>query len=238
VRGVNWLYPHAFYYSVRGPRWDERPPDVGPHSPWWDRYTQYADACRRLSWLNTDGEHVCHIAILGQSNSLPWRPARICFEHQRDFNYLEERHLWQDAQVDPEGIHIRGMHYRALIVEGAFDPRVRPALEKLEQTGRSIHFDDMTEAELVKRLDLIVPQDVRVFPAVPGVRVRHVIKDGRHCFMLFNEASPAVDIRVELPVSGRALIWNPWTDESFGMPAGNRLSLPGHSFCVIVVSGE
>ncbi|MCA9886589.1 MAG: hypothetical protein KC708_26645, partial [Anaerolineae bacterium] len=54
VRGVNLLIPHAFYYSVRGIRRDERPPDVGPNSPWWDRYRAYADSSRRLSWLNTD----------------------------------------------------------------------------------------------------------------------------------------------------------------------------------------
>ena len=58
VRGVNLLYPHAFYYSVRGARRDERPPDVGPHAAWWARYPEYADACRRLCWLNTDCVHV------------------------------------------------------------------------------------------------------------------------------------------------------------------------------------
>lgn len=30
VRGVNLFIPHAFYYSIRGKRKDERPPDVGP----------------------------------------------------------------------------------------------------------------------------------------------------------------------------------------------------------------
>src|SRR5690606_39934544 len=53
IRGVNWLFPHAFYYSVRGPRRDERPPDVGPHAAWWDRYGEYADACRRRSEEHT-----------------------------------------------------------------------------------------------------------------------------------------------------------------------------------------
>ncbi len=239
IRGVNWLYPHAFYYSVRGPRWDERPPDVGLHSPWWDRYKQYADACRRLSWLNYECQHVCHIAILGQPHWLPWRSAQICLEHQRDFNYLEERHLWQDAQVDEEGIHIRGMHYRALIVEEVADPRARPALDRLEQAGRVIHFGPgMAEAELLKRLDVLVPQETRVAPAAPGLRVRHVVKDGRHCFMLFNETRPAVEVQVELPVSGPALIWDPWTGESSALPSDHRLALAGHTFRVIIVSGE
>ncbi len=52
VRGQNLLIPHAYYYSIRGPRFDERPPDVGPNSLWWKDYKPFADACRRLSWLN------------------------------------------------------------------------------------------------------------------------------------------------------------------------------------------
>ncbi|MGN6727212.1 MAG: hypothetical protein ACTHLZ_14920, partial [Tepidisphaeraceae bacterium] len=52
VRGVNLLIPHAFYYSVRGPRIDERPPQIGPHTPQWDReFKAFADHCRRVSWL-------------------------------------------------------------------------------------------------------------------------------------------------------------------------------------------
>ena len=45
VRGTNMLLPHAFYYSVRGCRRDEKPPDVGPHSAWWDDYKSNADYC-------------------------------------------------------------------------------------------------------------------------------------------------------------------------------------------------
>ncbi|MBK9388748.1 MAG: hypothetical protein IPN68_00655 [Bacteroidetes bacterium] len=56
VRGHNMLFPHAFYYSVRGPRLNERPPDVGPNAAWWDNYKPYADVCRRLSWINTDSK--------------------------------------------------------------------------------------------------------------------------------------------------------------------------------------
>ena len=125
VRGVNLLYPHAFYYSVRGPRRDERPPDVGPNSAWWDEYRPFADYCRRMCWLNAQGRHCCDLAILGESNRLPWTAAKHCFQQQRDFNYLEARHLWEDAQVTEEGIHIATMDYRALIVEGGRASRRR-----------------------------------------------------------------------------------------------------------------
>ena len=66
VRGTNMLFPHAFYYSVRGIRWDERPPDVGPNNAWWGRYKSYADRCRRLCWLNTDSQTYLHGGHPGQ----------------------------------------------------------------------------------------------------------------------------------------------------------------------------
>ena len=43
VRGVNMMVPHAFFFSLRGDRGDERPPDVGMNSIWWRDYAQQAD---------------------------------------------------------------------------------------------------------------------------------------------------------------------------------------------------
>lgn len=90
VRGTNLFFPHAFYYSQRGLRKDERPPDVGPNSPWWANFAAFAAYCARLSWLNTDSEHVCHVAIRERDGSLPWEPAKTLFQAQIDFVYLPE----------------------------------------------------------------------------------------------------------------------------------------------------
>lgn len=88
VRGTNLFFPHAFYYSVRGIRRDERPPDVGPHSPWWPDFATFARYCARLCWLNTDSEHVCEVAILEQNGIFPWEPAKALLQNQVDFDYL------------------------------------------------------------------------------------------------------------------------------------------------------
>ncbi len=69
---ANWCFIRVRICSIRtpsiipsgAPRFDERPPDVGPNSAWWDCYKPYADTCRRLSWLNTDSKHVCDTVIL------------------------------------------------------------------------------------------------------------------------------------------------------------------------------
>lgn len=55
-------YGHEFTYSTRGPRRDERPPDVGPNSPWWGSYIDFANHCALLSYLNTDSRDISMIS--------------------------------------------------------------------------------------------------------------------------------------------------------------------------------
>jgi len=210
ARGCNMLVPHAFYYSVRGPRVDERPPDVGPNSPWWDRYKPFADACRRLCWLNTDSKHICRLAILGLSDHLPWQAAKVCYQHQRDFNYLEARHLWEDAKVGPDGIRIAGMHYEALIAE--FDPprKAKAALRVLEQSGRLIRCSaKQGEQSLLRRIDRLISADVRVHPAMPDLRVRHIEKHNTHYYIIFNEGQKHIEFRLAAAARARRLLLDP-----------------------------
>jgi hypothetical protein len=239
VRGVNLLYPHAFYYSIRGPRWDERPPDVGPNNAWWGRYPEYADACRRLSWLNTDAEQVCEVAILCKTSGLPWLPAKACFRHQRDFNYLEERDLIERARVDAEGVHIAGMTYRALIVSHEPDLAVVKALAPLERAGRLILWaPDMAEADLIDRVDKVCEPDVRVQPQQPALRVRHVRKEGLDWFMLFNEESAPIRFTPEFSIKGTGSVVDPVTGRAVPWHAGQPLELAGYELKVMVATGR
>jgi len=93
VRGVNLFIPHAFYYSVRGARKDERPPDVGPHNIWWPYYRQFSDYIKRLSYVMTDSEHVCEVAILCESKQVPYAEVIPLFENQIGFDYLPKSFL-------------------------------------------------------------------------------------------------------------------------------------------------
>jgi hypothetical protein len=239
VRGCNLLMPHAFYYSVRGPRVDERPPDVGPNSPWWARFKPFAGACRRLCWLNTDSQHVCSVAILGRSDDLPWRAAKVCLERQRDFNYLEARHLWEDAQVSGDGVRLRGVHYRALIVEGEPPEKAVAALETLEQAGRVLRWQEgVDEGAWIEQLDRLAPPDVSVRPASPGLRVRHVIKEGMDYYVLFNEAGPALDVRLALALDGKRSWLDAETGEERALGRDAPLHLNEHACRVLAVRRE
>ena len=237
VRGCNLLVPHAFYYSIRGPRIDERPPDVGPNSPWWPRYKAFAESTSRLCWINTGSRHACELAILGLNDHLPWAAARVCFRHQRDFNYLEARHLWEDARVDSGGIRLAGMHYRALILEEETPGQAAAAVGILEKAGRIVRWNAaMREETLVAAIDRLAPPDVRVVPAAPDLRVRHMQKNGMHYYMLFNEGALDLELRIAVSAEGSRSLLDALTAQSTRLLPEQPVSLPAHAVRILAVT--
>jgi hypothetical protein len=237
VRGQNLLFPHAFYYSIRGQRYDERPPDVGPHAQWWDSYKSFADGCRRISWLNTDSKQVCSLAILCEASWLPDKSAKICFRHQCDFNYLEIRHLWEDSDIDETGIHIAGMDYNALIIDSlsSLPEKAIPYLRKLSDYGRLIISNSSPYAEMFKSsylyntpeeikaaTDKLIQPDIILNPASENIRYRHILKDNDHFYLIFNEDSVEVQSGINVSVKGNYQWINPLTAESTETP-GNKI---------------
>jgi hypothetical protein len=224
VRGVNMFFPHAFYYSVRPPRHDERPPDVGPHSSWWNDYKPFAEACSRLCAINADAQHVCSIAVLGISNYLPWDAAKILYKYQHDFNYLEARHLWEDAKMDDTGIHLREMHYQVMIIDSidTIPSQALPALLQLAKQGRLLIWNTTSPAcggivcqnaeELISRIDHLLPPDIQVTGVIPGLRYRHMLKpEGIHYYLFFNESDKPISTEIKVSAVGEKAWFEPTT---------------------------
>ena len=227
IRGCNLLVPHAFYYSIRGPRIDERPRDVGPNSPWWDRYVDLSDMTGKLCWLNTDSEHLCNVAILGQDDRLPWEAARVCFENQIDFNYIEDHHLCNDAVIDENGLRIGSMQYALLIIEDGYGPTAGPKAEsviaQLIESGQAVEWSVQDGATtLLQSIALKTPSSISATPACPGLRMRWVRKDGNYYLAVFNEGESTFQGNLHAKNvtsgtwvdmdTGKALPWNPNTE--------------------------
>jgi hypothetical protein len=229
VRGCNLLIPHAFYYSIRGPRKDERPPDVGLHSPWWDTtFTEFAFACRRLSWLNTDGRHMCHVAILGEHHGLPWRAAKACFKNQIDFNYLDVDDLAQCAIVD-KALTIADQAYHVLIVDGDLPTEIEQQLDTLEEQITILHWSVDGDLSLHQLKQHLPPSPFDTIQA-DGLRIRQLRKQGYEWTILFNESSTPIECQPEF--DNEAYILNPQSSE-MARYTGN-LSLDAHALCIVV----
>ena len=251
VRGQNFLIPHAFFYSVRGPRFDERPPDVGPNATWWNRYNEYADACRRLSWLNTGSKQVCDLAILCEDAYLPDKSAKICYQHQRDFNYLEIRHLWEDAKTDSKGIHIAGMNYGLVIIDSlSIIPRQAiSSLKALAMNGRLIinkHADFsslfkgaklyQTPDNLVEVIDKEIIPDLSLTTPSEDIRYRHVVKETGNYYIIFNEGSNVVSSKLRITTKGNRQLLNPATAEAINLGADENVSFKPHELKIVMVT--
>ena len=134
VRGCNLIIPHAFFYSLRGARREERPPDVGMNSCFWNEYGRISDYIKRCSAVNTDSVNVTDVAILCGADDLPWRAAKDLYEAQTEFNYLEYE-LLKECRIGGGRCHIAGNSYKVLITDGIYSESSAAYLKAFVQGG-------------------------------------------------------------------------------------------------------
>ncbi len=64
VMGHNLLSLHGMYYSTHGGWWEWAPPCNGYHMPYWKDMGGFFCGIERLSFLMSQGHHVCHVGIV------------------------------------------------------------------------------------------------------------------------------------------------------------------------------
>ena len=235
VRGVNMIVPHAFFFSLRGDRGDERPPDVGMNSIWWKDYTAMSNYIKRLCWLNTDSNNLTDVAVLATSAMLPWQPVQQLFRNQIEFNYLEADLLKESAIADGS-VKIQKQEYRIILVDENLPLTAEhlALLETCKSVGVAVRsFNDISVAELKNGYDAY---GIRTNYSVEGLRVTHVEKDGALCYLLVNEGNTDLHFHAELPVFGQLELWDPWRGTTKAAGNGNLLPISlGFRECIVLV---
>lgn len=144
LAGANLYDPHAVFYSTRGGWWDWSGPSTCWRQPYWRHYRHLADTVSRLSWMLTQGEHVCDVGVLYptatvQAGTLlngvlaPAERAQDCYleivgrmrwfdaapgvleRDARDLSVLDDDTLAQ-GWVEGGSLRVPGGSYRAVIV--------------------------------------------------------------------------------------------------------------------------
>ncbi|HNR34921.1 MAG TPA: hypothetical protein PKO36_07060, partial [Candidatus Hydrogenedentes bacterium] len=137
AHGINYIIPHAFYYSVAGRRKKDAPPSEFFQAPFWPHYRLFADYTARLTAALTGGEHVAPIAVLYPMTSvwadfvpgdeMPesvkeieqsfWPLGEALLRLHRDFIIVDELSLEDACLGREEGtFDIGALHFKALII--------------------------------------------------------------------------------------------------------------------------
>ena len=216
VRGVNLIIPHAFYYSLRDGRGEERPPEVGMHSSFWDEYRTFTNYIKRLSRLNTDSVNQARTAVLCTAQELSWEMVLSLYENQIEFNYLEEE-LLPIARMEEGCLRIRDQRYQVLVTDEGVSEETKQWLEDFEARGGTLIRWKRGECTADSLRGLMeegrLERDVTAQTSCPTLRFTHVRRKEQPegGFYLFtNEGEEEIRTRLTFD-SGRAVrLWDAW----------------------------
>lgn len=207
VRGVNMFFPHAFYYSLRDRRKEERPPEVGMHSSFWEDYRIASDYIKRMCWLLTDSVNQAKAAVLCRRDELSWEIAGPLFENQIEFNYLEEE-LLPSCRIENGCVLIEKQRYPVVITDGKDTPETREFLQRLKEGGGCVlYWSKDTAIEEIRAA--VKPADTFLPPA-KELRYTCIRKDGAEFLILVNEGEETITTNIRLAEGNICQIWDAW----------------------------
>jgi hypothetical protein len=205
ARGTNLFYLHACFYSIRGRRAFESEPDIGIHNSWWPYFDLLANYVRRVCWLLADGREVCEVAILTDPHDAAWQAAKLLYQSQIDFIYIDAAALSQ-ATIEAGRLSIGTHQFRALIC----DPPGAAGSQMLAAFAASggLALADWRPETLIEALVAVLGHDVD-WPAASDLRALHYHKDDRHFYVLVNEGEQPIEGDLSLAATGALECWDP-----------------------------
>lgn len=207
VRGVNMIYPHAFYYSLRGKRKDERPPEVGMHSGFWEDYRRVTDYIKRMCSLLTDSVNQAQVAVLCGAQDLSWEIVKPLFENQIEFNYLEEE-LLPNCRVENGKLCLQNQAYSLVIADRAISKDAQKVLKRFQEQGG--HVLDWQPRIKLHQIETCIRRSYVFKPDARDLRCTCLKKDGVLLMILVNEGESEVNTVLQLENGSVAEVWDAW----------------------------
>ena len=125
LAGGNLLCLHGLYYSTHGGWWEWAPPCFHFRMPYWSHMKLWLKYAERLSYLLSQGNHVCDIAVMYPVESLQaypqsninnmWSLVNQLSSHGLDYDFIDFQSL-QSAKIDDKALSIAGERYKILIL--------------------------------------------------------------------------------------------------------------------------
>lgn len=103
VCGINFFVPHLFHYSDNNlESYNDWPPSWFFRNPYWKYFKPLADFGRRISYMNRQGSHVCHVSVL-YPLAEQWAGGYAGGADQRDYVALQD--ILLNNQIDYDVIN-------------------------------------------------------------------------------------------------------------------------------------
>ncbi len=144
IAGGNLLCLHGLYYSTHGGWWEWAPPCFHFRMPYWPHMKKWLEYAERMSFVLSQGTHVCDIAILYPTESMQaypeatpdsmWKVAELLSDCGLDYDFIDY-HSLQKADVTRGMLAVSGEQYKVLILPDA-KALHQETWEKIEKFGR------------------------------------------------------------------------------------------------------
>ena len=127
VMGYNLLSFHGMYYTTHGGWWEWAAPDNTFRMPYWKHMRGFMDCVRRLSYLLSQGDHRCDVAIIypvatveadmggKEAVKTAFDTGKVLYDKSVDFDYMDFESLDRATIVGNE-LRVSGEIYRVLIL--------------------------------------------------------------------------------------------------------------------------
>lgn len=145
MAGGNLVCMHGLYYSTHGGWWEWAPPCFHFRMPYWPHMKGWLEYTERMSYLLSQGDHVCDIALMYPTESMQAYPdakpdgtfstAQRLSDAGLDYDFLDFRSL-REAEIRDGKLHIGNESYRIMVIS---DMRAmhHTSLEKLRDFYRA-----------------------------------------------------------------------------------------------------
>jgi len=123
--GGNLLCLHGLYYTTLGGWWEWAPPDFHFRMPYWPHMKGWLKYNERLSYLLSQGSHVCDVAVVypvsplqagnGGNTEVAFSAARELFDAGIDFDFIDYQSL-RRTDAGKANLSVSGENYSALVL--------------------------------------------------------------------------------------------------------------------------
>ncbi len=125
IGGGNLLCLHGLYYSTRGGWWEWAPPDFHYRMPYWPHTKRWLTYAQRMSYLLSQGVHVCDVAVIYPTESIQANPEKTpkqAFDAGHnliyggvDFDFIDYQSLAR-AEVKEGMLNVSKEQYKVLVL--------------------------------------------------------------------------------------------------------------------------